>query len=144
VVGENCGRPRTPSQPPLRFRRDADHYWGLEDVFRWAGRYAEQHDGEPPRAWDMLMWSAVIPREDGEFQEEWWRRIAGARRLLLAEWRRLRQAWQAREEAERAEEEAARPTGGVLHLPVALREYPAKGLLLYNRVSSYHQAGKGS
>jgi hypothetical protein len=33
--------------------------------------------------------------------------------------------------------------GGILHLPVALERYPDYGFVVYNRVSSWSQAGKG-
>ena len=33
--------------------------------------------------------------------------------------------------------------GGILHLPVALDRYPEAGIVIYNRVSSWGQAGKG-
>jgi hypothetical protein len=35
------------------------------------------------------------------------------------------------------------PTGGVQHLPEALKRYPDRGIVLYNKVSSYSQAGRG-
>jgi hypothetical protein len=41
------------------------------------------------------------------------------------------------------EDVAERDCGGILHLPDALERYPKKDLLLYNRVSSWGQAGKG-
>ncbi len=37
----------------------------------------------------------------------------------------------------------ARPASGVLHLPEALGRYPERGIVLYNRNSSYAQAGRG-
>ncbi len=37
--------------------------------------------------------------------------------------------------------DAAREVGGVLHLPEALQRYPDAGIVLYNRVSSYSNAG---
>src|SRR5260370_601035 len=33
--------------------------------------------------------------------------------------------------------------GGILHVPDALEQYPGAGLVVYNRVSSWSQAGKG-
>jgi hypothetical protein len=36
-----------------------------------------------------------------------------------------------------------RDTGGILHLAVALEQHPDASLVIYNRVSSYSQAGAG-
>jgi hypothetical protein len=33
--------------------------------------------------------------------------------------------------------------GGILHLPDALERHPSHGIVIYNRVSSYTQAGRG-